>query len=67
MGRSTDGAVRRSGYLGIMTVKELIQQSSVSVMESDFAHDRETIAELRRRTHPPKPATRKLRRRKSSA
>ena len=47
-----------------MTVKERIRESAVSVVESDFAHDRETIAALRRRTRSPKPVTRKLRRRK---
>jgi hypothetical protein len=49
-----------------VTVKERIQESAVSVVESDFAHDRETIEALRRRTRPPKPVTRKLRRRKQS-
>ena len=47
-----------------MTVKERIQESAVSVVESDFAHDRETITALRRRTRQPK-AARKLRRRKT--
>lgn len=49
---------------GQVTVKERMRESAVSVLESDFAHDHETIAALRRRTHPPKPVTRKLRRRK---
>jgi hypothetical protein len=49
---------------GQVTVKERIRESAVSVVESDFAHDRETIAALRRRTRSPKPVTRKLRRRK---
>jgi hypothetical protein len=46
-----------------VTVKERIQESSISVVESDFANDRETIAALRRRTHPPKPARKFWRRR----
>jgi hypothetical protein len=50
-----------------MTVKERIQESAVSVVESDFAHDHETIAGLRRRIHPPKRASRRLWRRKTTA
>jgi hypothetical protein len=50
-----------------MTVRERIRQSALSVVESDFADDRETIAGLRRRIHPPKPPVRRLRRRRQSA
>jgi hypothetical protein len=49
-----------------MTVRERVRQSALSVVESDFADDRETIAGLRRRIHPPKPPVRKLRRRKQN-
>jgi hypothetical protein len=50
-----------------VTVKERIRESSISVVESDFANDRETIAAMKRRTHPPKPAGRKFWRRKPAA
>jgi hypothetical protein len=50
-----------------MTFQELNRQSAVSVLESDFAHERETIAGLKRRIHPPKPPARRLRRRKQRA
>jgi hypothetical protein len=50
-----------------MTVRERVRQSALSVVESDFADDRETIAGLRRRIHPPKPPVRKLRRRKQNS
>jgi hypothetical protein len=65
-GRPVVSTERLANVDGQVTVKERIQESAVSVMESDFAHDRETIEALRRRTHPPKPVTRKLRRRKQS-
>jgi hypothetical protein len=50
-----------------VTVKELIRQSAVSVVESDFAHDDETIAAMKRRTRRPKPVHRRLGRRKPTA
>jgi hypothetical protein len=50
-----------------MTVQERIRESSLSVVESDFANDRETIDALKRRTHPPKPAIRRFWRRKPTA
>jgi len=50
-----------------MTVKERIHQSAVSVVESDFAHDDETVAAWRRRNHPRKPQYRRFRRRKPAA
>jgi hypothetical protein len=52
------------GTLEPVTVNERIRQSSISVVESDFAHDDETIAALKRRTRRPKPAGRRLGRRK---
>jgi hypothetical protein len=50
-----------------MTVSERVRQSALSVVESDFANEHETIAGRRRRIHPPKPPARKLRRRKQNA
>jgi hypothetical protein len=50
-----------------MTVQQRIRESGLSVIESDFANDRETIHALKRRTHPPKPATRRFWRRKPAA
>jgi hypothetical protein len=50
-----------------MNIQERIRQSAVSVVESDFASDQETISGLKRRRHPPKPPGRKLRRRPRAA
>jgi hypothetical protein len=50
-----------------MTVKERVRESAISVVESDFADEHETIAGLKRRKHPPKPPTRRRRRRKPTA
>ena len=50
-----------------MTVKERVRESALSVVESDFADERETIAGLKRRKHPPKQPARKLPRRKRTA
>jgi hypothetical protein len=50
-----------------MTVKERVRESALSVVESDFTDERETIAGLKRRKHPPKRPARKLRRRKPAA
>jgi hypothetical protein len=47
-----------------MSVKERVLQTSISVLESDFADDHETVVAWRRRTHPPKPQLRRFRRRK---
>jgi len=46
-----------------VTVKERVRESALSVVESDFADEHETIAGLKKRKHPPKPPARKLRRR----
>jgi hypothetical protein len=50
-----------------MTVKERVRESAISVVESDFADEHETIAGLKRRKHPPKPPVRKPRRRRKPA
>jgi hypothetical protein len=50
-----------------MTVKERVRESALSVVESDFADEHETIAGLKRRKHPPKPPVRRRRRRKPAA
>jgi hypothetical protein len=50
-----------------MTVKERIRQSSISVVESDFLDDDETIAALKRRTRRPKHPGRRRWRRKPAA
>jgi hypothetical protein len=50
-----------------VTVKERIRESSISVVESDFVDDRETIAAMKRRTNPPKRVGRKFWRRKLTA
>jgi hypothetical protein len=49
-----------------MTVKERVREAALSVVESDFADENETIAGLKRRKHPRKPPARKLRRRKTT-
>jgi hypothetical protein len=46
-----------------VTVKERVRESALSVVESDFADEHETIAGLKKRKRPPKPPARKLRRR----
>jgi hypothetical protein len=46
-----------------MTVKERVREAAISVVESDFADEHETIAGLKKRKRPPKPPARKLRRR----
>lgn len=50
-----------------MTFKERVRESAISVVESDFADEHETIAGLKRRKHPPKAPVRKRRRRKPAA
>jgi hypothetical protein len=50
-----------------MTVKERVRESALSVVESDFADEHETIAALKRRKRPPKQSARKLPRRKRTA
>jgi hypothetical protein len=50
-----------------MNVKERILQTAVSVVESDFADDHETVAAWRRRVHPPRPQVRRFRRRRPAA
>jgi hypothetical protein len=50
-----------------VTVKELNRQSAVSIVESDFAHDDETIAAMKRRTRGPKRSSRLRLRRKAQS